>query len=113
MNIILNFPTLDFLIRKMEEWEFQNFSYRSLLCFLHIMITSFLSTVIFFLFNINYCHLLRNVCITDDILGFSQKLSAYPSTTTTLGKKIEGFERVFFFYVKLKNLSFKIIPDII
>ena len=56
---------------------------------------------------------MRNVCITDDILGFSQKLSAYPSTTTTLGKKIEGFERVFFFYVKLKNLSFKIIPDII
>ena len=40
---------------------------------------------------------MRNVCITDDILGFSQKLSAYPSTTTTLGKKIEGFERVFFF----------------
>ena len=61
------------------------------------MITSFLSTVIFFLFNINYCLLLRNVSITDDILGFSQKLSAYPSTTTTLGKKIEGFERVFFF----------------
>ena len=101
MNIILNFPTLDFLIRKMEEWEFPNFSYRSLLCFLHIMITSFLSTVIFFLFNI--CHLLRNVCITDDILGFSQKLSAYPSTTTTLGKKIEGFES-FLFLCEIKKL---------
>ena len=58
-------------------------------------------------------YLLRNVCITDHVLDFGQILSAYPSTSTTLGKKIEGFWECLLF-CKIKNIChLKIIPDII